>query len=240
MNSFGFWGRERGMTHLQFQNGYHQYEIFEYLRVSNPKLPAAKQAVAALTDSSGQFAPYPGGSGCFDYDAVFVLTAGGNVPDGGTHTLLEKTAGSILHEQGGDGGFCESRHVRPRTIANVQRFGRKVASAWNRPSLFVERLRYALTLQRPKHDEIHSHWGAEGRRWDESNLWDTWFRMLAFARIDVALNGDKALLGLLPYPASVITPNLLPRSRSDVHYISPSTLPSRSANSVPSSCRRVH
>ena len=201
MNRFGFWGRDQGMTHLQFQNGYHQYEILEYLRVENPKLSAAKQAVATLADSAGHFAPYPGGSGCYDYDAVFVLTAGGSVPDAQIRSLLETTAGSILHQQGGDGGFCESRHVRPRTIATVQKFGQQVASAWNRPPLFVERLRYALTLQRPKHDEIHTHWSADGRRWDESNLWDTYFRLLALARIDVALNGEGAISwGFLPYP----------------------------------------
>ena len=32
MNRFGFWGPDGGMTHLQFQNGYHQYQIFEYPR----------------------------------------------------------------------------------------------------------------------------------------------------------------------------------------------------------------
>ena len=201
MNRFGFWGRDRGMTHLQFQNGYHQYEILEYLQVDNPKLSAARQAVATLADSSGHFAPYPGGSGCYDYDAVFLLTAGGCVPDGHVRSLLERTAGSILAQQGGDGGFCESRHVRPRTIASVQQFGHQVASAWNRPPLFVERLRYALTLQRPKHDEIHTHWSADGRGWSESNLWDTYFRLLALARIDVALNGGRALAwGFIPYP----------------------------------------
>jgi hypothetical protein len=189
------------MTHLQFQNGYHQYEILEYLHVDNPKLPAARQAVATLADSSGHFAPYPGGSGCYDYDAVFVLTAGGSVRDERIRFLLDRTAGSILDQQGREGGFCESRHVRPRTIATVQKFGRQVASAWNRPPLFVERLRYALTLQRPKHDEIHTHWSADGRGWDESNLWDTYFRLLTLARIDTALNSGGALSwGFIPYP----------------------------------------
>lgn len=201
MNRYGFWGRDQGMTHLQFQNGYHQYEILEYLQVMNPKLSAAKQAVATLADSSGHFAPYPGGSGCYDYDAVFVLTAGGSEPDGHIRSLLETTAGSILYQQSDDGGFCESRDVRPRTIATVQKFSRQVASAWNRPPLFLERLRYALTLQRPKHDEVRSHWSADGRRWDESNLWDTYFRLLALARIDVALNGSRAVTwGFIPYP----------------------------------------
>jgi hypothetical protein len=33
INSNGFWGKENKMDYLQFQNGYHQYEIFEYLKI---------------------------------------------------------------------------------------------------------------------------------------------------------------------------------------------------------------
>ncbi|MDD3102520.1 MAG: hypothetical protein PHE59_05240, partial [Patescibacteria group bacterium] len=33
MNARGFWGNSPGMTYLEFQNGYHQYEILEYLNV---------------------------------------------------------------------------------------------------------------------------------------------------------------------------------------------------------------
>ena len=31
INSNGFWGNDIKMNYTQFQNGYHQYEIFEYL-----------------------------------------------------------------------------------------------------------------------------------------------------------------------------------------------------------------
>lgn len=48
-------------------------------------------------------------------------------------------------------------------------------NAFGKGPLFTERLRYGLTLQRPKHDRIHTHWSQYSRRWDESNLWDTWF-----------------------------------------------------------------
>ena len=73
MNEYGFWGDSPGMSHWQFQNGYHQYEILEYLGVNNPKSSAAAEAVASLVDKEGHFAPYPGGGGCFDYDAVSIL-----------------------------------------------------------------------------------------------------------------------------------------------------------------------
>lgn len=201
MNRFGFWGPDRGMTHLQFQNGYHQHEILEYLSIPNPRQAEMVEAVRSLADEEGRFAPYPGGGGCYDYDAVFLLTPEGRIPDPATRELLLKTARSILASQNEDGGFCESQYIRPRSLTNTLRFIRHVASARGNLPLIKERLRYALTLQRPRHDRIHTHWSQYSRRWNESDLWDTWFRMLALARIDVALNPRNAeRWGFIDYP----------------------------------------
>jgi hypothetical protein len=56
----------------------------------------------------------------------------------------------------------------------------------------LESLRYVITLQRSKHNRIHTHWSTYSREWGESNLWDSWFRMLALARIECALWPDQA------------------------------------------------
>ena len=37
MNSNGFWGLSDRKLYLQFQNGYHQYEIYEYLGIKNER-----------------------------------------------------------------------------------------------------------------------------------------------------------------------------------------------------------
>jgi hypothetical protein len=37
INSNGFWGKSDKNLYLQFQNGYHQYEIFEYLGIKTNK-----------------------------------------------------------------------------------------------------------------------------------------------------------------------------------------------------------
>jgi len=71
MNRNGFWGPDKSMTHLKFQNGYHQYEILEYLGVHSPQSERAHAAVASLADTEGHFALYPGGGGCYDYDAIY-------------------------------------------------------------------------------------------------------------------------------------------------------------------------
>lgn len=198
LNRFGFWGPDGSMSHLQFQNGYHQYEIFEYLRTPNIPWLSAADAVACLADNEGHFAPYPGGGGCYDYDAVFLLTA-----DSGAvikhATLLNLIANTLMSEQNDDGGFCESKMVRPRSLGNV---ARSISHALKgRGKARLERVHQAVTLLRPKHNVIHTHWSNYSREWSESDLWDSWFRMLALARIDCALNPKNCKMwGFINFP----------------------------------------
>jgi hypothetical protein len=188
MNRFSFWGGSSTMTTLQFQNGYHQYEILEYLGVQTGREAATASAVAQLADGQGHFAPYPGGGGCFDYDAVFMMTPSGRMPDRAAAELLNRTATTLLSEQQDDGGFCESLYIRPRSPRNALRSISHVLNALPNMPAALERFRYALALQRPRYDRIETHWSAYSRRWDESDLWDSWFRMLSLARIECAMD----------------------------------------------------
>lgn len=204
VNRFGFWGESASMTHLQFQNGYHQYELLEYLDAREFPWQVAASNVAGLADREGHFAPYPGGGGCYDYDAVFMLTADDPAR---FRSLLERTAASIRREQNPDGGFCESRLIRPRSPATLCRTLRHIASGRGRARW--ERLRYGLTLMRPRHDRIVTHWSTYSRGWGESNLWDSWFRMLALARIEVAFEAQRARdWGFINYPGIGFHPSV--------------------------------
>lgn len=206
MNRFGFWGPSQTMSHLQFQNGYHQYELLEYLHVKDVPWEDAAAAVASLADVEGHFAPYPGGGGCYDYDAVFVLTTKYELALR-YRKLLICTAQSILNEQNSDGGFCESLRIRPRSLGNFLRSIFHVFEGHGRAR--VERIRSTLTLLRPKHNRIHTHWSEYSREWGESDLWDSWFRMLTLARIDCALNPENAKnWGFIDFPGIGFHPSL--------------------------------
>jgi hypothetical protein len=199
MNQFGFWGLSKSMSHLQFQNGYHQYEIMDYLQTE--KVPWNKTAdnVALLADREGHFAPYPGGGGCYDYDAIYILTGAGAKSIAKHRSLLTRAAHSILAEQNADGGFCESHYVRPRNIRNLFSSAKHVLAAHG--TARKERLRYSITLLRPKHNRIHTHWSEYSRGWNESDLWDSWFRLLTIARIDVAFDPKRiSEWGFIDYP----------------------------------------
>lgn len=206
INRLGFWGPAASMSHLQFQNGYHQYELLEYLHVEATPWRQAAASVATLADADGHFAPYPGGGGCYDYDAVFLLTT--SIEVARTHAaLLSCTAATLLAEQNPDGGFAESLRIRPRSMDNLARSARHVLAG--RGLARRERLRQALTLLRPRHDRIETHWSRYSRGWSESDLWDSWFRMLALARIECAFDpAAAARWGFIDYPGIGYHPSL--------------------------------
>ena len=152
-----------------------------------------------MADKDGHFAPYPGGGGCYDYDAIYILTGAGSKSVARHRDLLIRTAKTILTEQNVDGGFCESIYVRPRSFDNILRSTRHIFTAHGQAR--TERLRQSLTLLRPKHNRIHTHWSEYSRRWNESDLWDSWFRMSTIARIDVALDPKRiSEWGFIDYP----------------------------------------
>ena len=198
MNLRGFWSRSATMTYLEFQNGYHQYEILDYLGVENPKAEAAAANVHLLADNDGHYAPYPGGGGCYDYDAVRIISACA-LEDPGRRGALWRTATSIMKDQNADGGFAESKVVRPRTLRNLRA---SFTHVWRLGFRGLgERLRYGLTLQRPKHDRIATHWSDYSREWSESDLWDSWFRMLTVATVDRVLTpANASRWGFIDYP----------------------------------------
>ena len=181
VNSQGFWGKSKKMTFLQFQNGYHQYEIFEYLKIEDLPWQEAAKNVMKLADRHGHFAPYPGGGGCYDYDAIFMLT-NSFCGDVGQEEILLRSLNTLLSEQNFDGGFCESRLFRSKNW--MSDFGALVTHVLNQPSyLYFSSFLAGLNLFRSKHHVVTTHWTEVDRFWEESNLWDTFFRLSAIARI---------------------------------------------------------
>ena len=198
MNANGFWGENDRNLYLQFQNGYHQYEIFEYLGIELEEIDNKNILLKSLADSMGHFAPYPGGGGCYDYDATFLITFLGQNSKYNCEALLMQTLNSILSEQNDDGGFSESLYIRPRNIKNLKKMSFHLLE--KRGRVRYERARFTLTLLRSKHKNIKTHWTHYSREWYESNLWDSWFRMLTIARIDSALSLTSVDWGFIDFP----------------------------------------
>jgi hypothetical protein len=115
--------------------------------------------------------------------------------------LLELTANTLLAEQTTAGGFVESLFVRPRSGRNLKLMAGHILAARGRGALVGERFARTLAVLRPKHDRVHTHWSRYSRRWNEPDLFDSWFRMLSLARIDSALRpGAATQWGFIDYP----------------------------------------
>ena len=198
MNSNGFWGRNIKMDYLQFQNGYHQYEIFEYLKFKKASWNNAAKKILLMSDRYGHFAPWPGGGACYDYDAIFMLTSK-FVNDVGQTNILKRTLNSIVNEQNFDGGFCESRYMNKNfwlKFLNVIKHIKSQPSHIRVWSLYIN-----LNLFRYKHRHIITHWSHTNRKWDESNAWDTFFRLSTIYRICNRLNlKEKSLFKINNFP----------------------------------------
>jgi hypothetical protein len=96
---------------------------------------------------------------------------------------------SVVNTQNYDGGFAESLDVRPRNIKNINKLFMHFISRPRQNKFEV--LRRIISIQRPKHNRIHTHWTNYSRHWYESNLWDSWFRVLLLARIETYFNAEK-------------------------------------------------
>ena len=198
INKNGFWGNSAKIDYLQFQNGYHQYEIFEHLKIKEVPWNKAARNTLLMGDEYGHFAPYPGGGGCYDYDATFILTSE-FVDDIGQKNILKKTINSILNDQNSDGGFCESKHLKYYKFPNIKNIINHVISQPNHIRFWS--IIMNLNFSRYKHRNIYSYWAQPYRYWNESNSWDTFFRLLTIYRICNFLNmTEKDLFKINNFP----------------------------------------
>ena len=197
INKHGFWGKNKNISHLQFQNGYHQYEIFNFLKIKKNYFNRAADNVLELSDNFGHFAPYIGGGSCYDYDAIYLIFNSNRRDE--SAQIIGKTYNSILSAQNQDGGFAESKKIRPLNINYFIEFLSHIKNSSG--AVRRERIRQFLTLMRFKHNKIETHWSKIPRGWNESNLWDSWFRMMTISLIDIIKNrNNKKNWGFINFP----------------------------------------
>lgn len=183
-NRKGFWGSSLGSCYLPgLQNGLHQFIIYFYHKMEVPKLNRIVDVALMCQDRQGFFAPTPGGEACYDYDAIHILVNAYRFSNYRHHEIeksLENAFAAILQNQNSDGGFCRSKE-RPESTINIIKHLPFCVSGGN-PYLWYYRFKKTASAT-VRSGNIVTGWTKMGRKWDESNLWDTWFRCLSLAEI---------------------------------------------------------
>lgn len=188
----GFWGRGRASRFWEGMQGYvHQLVVYNYCGREQPSLNAAARRTLALQQADGLFSPKGGGGACDDLDALHILTSAhrrfaGLRPE--IEAALMRARAGILANQNEDGGFCWAQ--RPRFgLGDWWQVKRHNLDLRQPDKLYVA-LRAALAGQMKLNRKIETGWSDDGRAWDQSSLWDTWFRLLGMAEIELILTAD--------------------------------------------------
>lgn len=184
-NRSGFWGKDLRSHYLHgLQNGFHQLVIYFYRRKEIPKLNRIIDVALMSQDKQGFFAPTPGGESCHDYDAVHILAMAHRTTEyrrSDIESCLRKALNAILSTYNSDGGFCQSKSK----LTDLMDFLRYVPTYFSNrsPYLWYYRNKVSLGTVLKQKNKIYNGWIQKPRLWNESNLWDTWFRSLALAEI---------------------------------------------------------
>jgi hypothetical protein len=188
-NSYGFWGSDRQSHYIHgLQNGFHQFVIYFYWKKSLRHLDKIVDVAMLAQDRDGFFAPTPGGDGCYDYDAIHTLVMAHRLSEYRRQDIeacLKRAAMAIRTNQNTDGGFCQS--IKPITLcSDILRDIPRIFSGHS-PYLWYYRARKTLGVFLRNDKLILTGWTRKGRKWTDSDLWDTWFRCLALAEIETII-----------------------------------------------------
>lgn len=184
-NSSGFWGNDRQSRYIHgLQNGFHQFVVYFYWNRPLQRLERIIDVALLTQDRDGFFAPTPGGNGCYDYDAIHTLVMAHRLSEYRRRDIeacLERAAAALRTNQNADGGFCQSSKPIATCLDIVRHV--PIFFSGHHPYLWYYRLRKTFGCLIRRNTSTLTGWTRKGRRWTDSNLWDTWFRCLALAEI---------------------------------------------------------
>ena len=194
INKDGFWGNNH-ITH-QLQNGYHQYEIYNFFK-RNPPVNINIDKILKSQDSKGHFGPFSGGGGCFDFDTVDLLY---KIDSTDYNKRIDKSLlklyNNLLLEQNEDGGFSESPYISNFKNSIIHIF------IYTITNFNISRLKFLLrtVLSLGNNLTLITHWSAFHRKYNQSDSWNSWFRLLTIYKIRSRLYNSKDKSKIFPFP----------------------------------------
>jgi len=184
----GYWGTEAGASLFDAMAGaFHIYLFYYYVGRPVQFLEAIIDSTLSLQKQDGLFSAFGGGGSCEDLDAIDILV---NMRKLTTYRRadidagLRRAWGALLGCQNADGGFrwVSRRDYGPRYWLDLVN-----------PMSRLPNSRYRMTrigmrnLIRPRVETMaYSGWKLMEYSVSESDVWSSWFRMVALAEISLS------------------------------------------------------
>lgn len=189
----GFWGNNLGSRYyVGFQNAFHIFVIYNYWKRDLPEYKKIIDSVLSFQNIDNHFGLIPGGGGCFDYDSADVLINYGiknSYKNNEINIALTKLYSAIVSIQNDDGGFPESSYM-PDSYNKLFSSSNLLFILSSKSAVHSYlKFKKLFAIVKAKKKNVLTHWHLVPYQWSESNLWDTWFRILTLAIADSSLNG---------------------------------------------------
>ena len=187
----GFWGKKILERHYWgFQNALHQFLIYHYhSRPIGYPIKIANRIIS-MQDHNGFFSMYPGGGGCWDFDAAHTLISL-DINDDNVNTKIMKSLirlkNSLINSINVDGGFCESKML-PNRWTHLPSFLKFIVIS-NNPYIAYSKIKTTIPLI--KNRKIFNHWSEDSYSFENSDLWNTFLKTLTIAEIETYQNRGR-------------------------------------------------
>jgi hypothetical protein len=188
----GFWGTNDGANIFNGMAGaFHLYFFYFYFEREIKHEEKIIDATLALQNTDGLFNPAGGGGHCEDLDAIDILVKFSMVSsyrEVDIKEALMRACDGIVKNQNHDGGFCYAKMYRctlSEWLDSIELVKPKLGldfktRLWMLEMKFGKQLLYPLIK-----DWVwkYSGWKVMSCRINQSDIWSTWFRLLALALI---------------------------------------------------------
>jgi hypothetical protein len=165
-----------------WQNGYHQLMVYNFYSREVPKSKDKYNSVLKCLNRDYSFSKWPGGDGCYDYDAVYALIMlESNIPK----VILRGICRHITECMDVAGGV-QNRWIRAYGLV----LGTMISLTQIKVDFFTRMLSLLkfILLNKGRQKLI---WSDHPRHLGGVNLWETWFRLAALRKVYVVLGYPK-------------------------------------------------
>jgi len=183
----GFWGTDQGASIFNAMAGaFHFYNHYKYYQRDIPYQNLAYLNTISLQERDGLFHPLGGGGACEDLDAVDMIYKM-QKHDYKNEIILSRAYKSIMESQNDDGGFPWA--LRPRIPLNYgSQYLNPIKSNFHFGMFrwVIKRNILGSFIPLLKDSKLYRYSGSDNMKYyiNKSDIWSTWFRLLALATIE--------------------------------------------------------